>query len=499
MADAELGEAECAAGLVPSRPNPWGAQQVPKADVEAESVRQQLQVVSAELDCLRGGLAKQVLPTDECVLRALSLLFKQWGRQATRQYFWAWRGVAAAVRHDDVEGMSATQVPAASAAVMLDHAAAERNAGELRARTKGEEARRAGAKTKTAEGYGHLFRAAGITRERDWQLAKACFEQALILRPDAGQAAKGLAELDALSAAEKLQPPPSPPLSGNNACDGAVEPPVDGPIRALIVDWRVSQLTANGLPASSFVQYSVSVQGEGVSRKPQWRRFSEFKGLHRTLSKQLSHLYHSTSAAATHLFAFSVATWFDTLDKGFVERRRHWLGQYLQDITSSPAAMAHEATRIFLSLGPTAADVGGMMGVSRDAVAPSPYPAALAANELNISTADQTPLPPPNTAAVPPRSLFSTPPRSLQSTAGVAAFGSAQSDLSAYSGSRQPFGPLSTPRRLTSGAVSRRTSASALAHVGVRLQLPATPTQSSPRSSRGDSMDEDHHELLYDR
>ena len=64
---------------------------------------------------------------------------------------------------------------------------------------------------------------------------------------------------------------------------------------------------------------------------PLRRRFSDFKALHHALGWSLEADYVGRdSMPSKHLFSFSPLTWFDSMDRDFIERRQYWLGLWLR-------------------------------------------------------------------------------------------------------------------------------------------------------------------------
>ena len=214
----------------------------------------------------------------------------------------------------------------------------------MRIQTQQSELRKTQAKQLIAEGCGYVFKAAGSTRARDWSRAHDCFQRALKLQPDSEQAAKGLAELSALADAAVTE------SQTDEDAEATSEAAVDTGVRSSVVSWRLAKQDASGRSVSAYVEYALSVKEVRftVEEYTVGRRFSEFKQLHRTLLALGESYSLAQSTAAKQLFSFSPLTWFDTLDRGFVERRQYWLGVYLKELVADTVAIAQFKLRLFL-------------------------------------------------------------------------------------------------------------------------------------------------------
>ncbi len=236
-----------------------------------------------------------------------------------------------------------------------DERKAAKEAADEKARLEKEAQAKIQSKQLIAQGYGILFQAAGDDRDAAWDKAQKCFERALTWRADAEQAAKGLAELRALRAA----------ASGNDwhdLDDGVGEDDEDDekqqPLNATITDFQMQDRDSAGNEIAAYVEYTVTVKGGGSSKYTLLRRFSSFKALHKALeSAQLGDVYPETPAIR-HLFSFSLMTWFDTLDRDFIDQRAQWLRVYLSDLLGSPTLRQQPLVRSFLQLDEHS-DAGG--------------------------------------------------------------------------------------------------------------------------------------------
>eukprot|EP01050_Picozoa_sp_SAG11_P003233 SAG11_NODE_178_length_13331_cov_17.694906_3_plen_1180_part_00 len=148
-----------------------------------------------------------------------------------------------------------------------------------------------------------------------------------------------------------------------------------------IIGWQKHSKDHTGVEVKPYVEFTLSVTGDGAgggsrqqaeedaddgesgvkSVRPAayqvHHRFSSFKLLHQQLQAGLRRDGGGTAAAdlaaseaAKQLFSFSLMTWFDALDPAFIERRRHWLQLYLDQICREPLALAADPTQIFLGL-----------------------------------------------------------------------------------------------------------------------------------------------------
>jgi hypothetical protein len=202
-----------------------------------------------------------------------------------------------------------------------------------------------------AEGYGHLFRASGEERDAAWDKAQKCFERALTWRADAEQAAKGLAELRALRAAAAGNGWDGPDDDDEEEGRAEAQQEEEQPLRANISDYKMQHTDMEGKEVSAFVEYTVAVSGGGVTQPVVARhRFSSFKALHQSLAASLPPADYPETQATQHLFSFSLMTWFDTLDRDFIEQRVHWLRVYLGELVRSPVILQQPQLRSFLRL-----------------------------------------------------------------------------------------------------------------------------------------------------
>ena len=223
---------------------------------------------------------------------------------------------------------------------------AAKEAAEEKARIEKEAEARVHSKKFIAQGYGILFQAGGEDREAAWDKAQKCFERALTWRPDAEQAAKGLAELRALRAA----------ANGNGWGPDEEEEAEEReerekPLRATITDFQMQNRDREtGHEIGAFVEYTVTVTGGGSSKMVLLRRFSSFKALHKALSASLPADVYPETVAIQQLFSFSLMTWFDTLDRDFIEQRAQWLRVYLSELIGSATLRQQAQVRSFLRL-----------------------------------------------------------------------------------------------------------------------------------------------------
>lgn len=267
-----------------------------------------------------------------------------------------------------------------------DEEQAAKNAADDLARVEKEAKAKIQAQQFVAQGFSVLFQASGDERDAAWDKAQKCFERALTWRPDSAQAAKGLAELRALRAAANG-------IGWDVADDTHEEDTNDDerqqPLRATITGFKMQHRDMGGNEVPAFVEYTMSVRGGGSTQHTVLRRFSSFKTLHKELAAALPGAYHETQATQ-HLFSFSLMTWFDTLDRDFIEQRAHWLRVYLSELVGSPNLCQQPRVRSFLQLDNEnenqTASVSAGTTAHAGAAAPAPAPAASGGAQLESNT-----------------------------------------------------------------------------------------------------------------